>query len=122
MDAALEKPPAMNLLAIARQRTERRIYIAGPMTGLPDLNFPAFEAAAAILRAEGWHVENPSDHGVIFGMKWQDHLRYDIGRLATCAAIYLLPGWSRSKGARLEARIACALGMEFLFAPGAEGV
>ena len=122
MDAAVRTPPAMNLLAIARQRTERRIYVAGPMTGLPDLNFPAFEAAAAILRAEGWHVENPSDHGVVWGLDWQDYLRYDLGRLATCAAIYLLPGWSRSKGAMLEVNIARQLEMTILLAPGAEAV
>ena len=30
------------------------IYISGPITGLPDLNYPAFHAAAAELRALGW--------------------------------------------------------------------
>ena len=28
-----------------------RIYIAGPMSGLPDLNYPAFNAMAERLRA-----------------------------------------------------------------------
>lgn len=30
-----------------------KIYIAGPMTGLPDLNFPAFHNEARRLRMQG---------------------------------------------------------------------
>ena len=29
------------------------VYISGPMTGLPEFNYPAFFAKAAELRAEG---------------------------------------------------------------------
>lgn len=99
---------------------ERRIYVAGPMTGLPDLNFPAFNAMAAKLRAEGWHVENPAEHGVVNGAEWADYLRFDIGLLASCEAIMLLPGWSKSKGANLEVHIARQLGMPIKLAEGAE--
>ena len=42
----------------------RRIYIAGPMTGIPEHNYPAFHAAVAKLRAEGYAVTSPADlHG-----------------------------------------------------------
>src|SRR5690606_26470176 len=41
--------------------TMKRIYIAGPMTGLPDLNFPAFHAEAARLRSRGVDVVNPAE-------------------------------------------------------------
>lgn len=104
------------LLAPARRN---RIYIAGPMTGLPDFNFPAFNAKAAELRAQSWHVENPADHGVVKGAAWEDYLAYDLTRLGTCGAIYLLPGWDLSKGAVLEHHIAQVLGMEVLYAPNA---
>lgn len=102
------------------QDRKMRVYIAGPMTGLPEFNFPAFNAAAAQMRAEGWHVENPADHGHVHGAEWADYLRYDITRLATCEMIMLLPGWSKSKGANLEVTIARQLGMPIKLAEGAE--
>lgn len=108
-----------HIIELAKSRG-KRLYIAGPMTGYPEFNFPAFNAAAATMRAEGWHVENPAEHGIVDGAEWGDYLRYDIGRLATCEAIMLLPGWSRSKGAGLEVTIARQLGMPIMLARGAE--
>lgn len=35
-------------------------YLSGPMTGLPDLNRPAFDAAARLLRGKGLTVYNPA--------------------------------------------------------------
>lgn len=97
-----------------------RIYVAGPMTGYPDLNFPAFHTAAAQLREQGWHVENPADHGEVPGAEWADYMHVDVAMLASCGAIYLLPGWSKSRGGSVEAMLAHWLGMEFHFAEGAE--
>ena len=37
-----------------------RIYIAGPMSGLPDFNYPAFNQAEQRLLALGYEVENPA--------------------------------------------------------------
>lgn len=104
-------------LASARSN---RVYVAGPMSGLPGLNFPAFNAAAEALRAQGWHVENPADHGEVAGATWADYMHSDVCMLASCSAIHLLPGWSKSRGATLEANIAAALGMQFQYAEGAE--
>ncbi|UNM22861.1 DUF4406 domain-containing protein [Pseudomonas sp. ArH3a] len=97
-----------------------RVYIAGPMTGIADYNFPAFNVMADKMRAAGWHVENPADHGLVPGADWADYLRYDISCLASCEAIILLPGWTASRGARLEVSIAKELGVVFMFADGAE--
>lgn len=88
----------------------RRIYIAGPMTGLPDLNYPQAEA----LRAVGYHAENPAEHGIVEHAEWADYLRYDLGRMVTCESIFLLPGWEKSNGARLEVSVAKALGLVFI--------
>lgn len=88
-----------------------RIYIAGPMSGLPDLNFPAFHAAAAQLRASGYDAVNPAEINADPNAGWEDCMRADIAQLVTCKAIALLPGWEKSRGARLEAHIADQLGM-----------
>lgn len=100
----------------------KRVYIAGPMTGIADYNFPAFNERAAQLRADGWHVENPAEHGIVEGADWADYLRHDIARIATCDTIMLLPGWSKSKGAKLEVHIAQQIGMAILLSDGAEPV
>jgi hypothetical protein len=97
-----------------------RIYIAGPMTGFPLLNFPAFHAAAVDWRAKGWHVENPAEINPDPTAQWIDCMRADIPRLVTCDAIYLLPGWKLSRGARIEAHIARELGFAVHEAPGVE--
>lgn len=44
-----------------------RIYISGPMTGCPDLNRPAFDAAEKRLAAQGHFVINPHDLSAQFG-------------------------------------------------------
>jgi len=106
-------------VTLARQR-KMRIYIAGPMTGIEDYNFPAFNAMAAQLRSVGWHVENPAEHGIVDGADWADYLRYDISRLSTCEAMMLLRGWSASKGAQLEVSIAKKIGIVVMFADDAE--
>lgn len=83
-----------------------KIYLAGPMTGLPELNFPAFHALAAKLRARGIHVVNPAEINPDHSMPWAECMRRDIAQLCTCNAIALLPGWKTSKGATLENHIA----------------
>lgn len=88
----------------------KRVYISGPMTGKPDLNFPAFHAKAAELRAQGLDVVNPAEFGEGEGLQWADYMRKDIKALMDCNAIHMLPEWRASKGARLEHHIAVQLG------------
>jgi hypothetical protein len=92
----------------------KRIYIVGPMTGLPELNFPAFYAAAEKLRATGFDVVNPAEINADPDMGWTECMRRDITELVTCSGIFLLPGHERSRGASLELLIARALDMSVL--------
>jgi hypothetical protein len=94
--------------------TRHRIYVAGPMTGLHQLNFPAFHAESARLRALGHEVINPAELNPDPCMTWHDCMRRDIAALVTCSAIRLLPGWQDSKGATLEHHIADRLGLLIL--------
>lgn len=89
-----------------------RIYLAGPMTGLPEFNYPAFHAEAARLRQLGYHVENPAENNAPADTTWSGYLRLALTQLIACEAIALLPGWDKSKGARLEYHVASELGMQ----------
>ena len=88
-----------------------RVYISGPMTGMPDLNFPAFHRAASQLRAAGFEVVNPADINPDVGADWQQCLRADIVALMACDTLALLPGWEASQGAHLELHIAHRVGI-----------
>lgn len=88
-----------------------KLYLAGPMTGYKDLNHPLFHAETARLRALGYTIINPAEINGDQTAKWEDCMRQDIAQLVTCAGIALLPMWTTSKGARLEAYIATQLGL-----------
>lgn len=90
---------------------KQRVYIAGPMTGIPELNFPAFHRAASSLRESGYTVINPAEINPDPNAKWEACMREDIAQLVTCDAIALLPGWQKSRGASLEQHIAKQLGL-----------
>jgi hypothetical protein len=95
-----------------------RIYVAGPMTGYPELNFNAFHAEAARLRAAGHDVVNPAEINPDKAKTWKECMRSDIAHLVTCDAVQLLPGWENSRGALIEERLARDLGM-LVLQPGA---
>jgi hypothetical protein len=88
----------------------KKIYLAGPMTGLPSHNFPAFHAEAARLRKLGYEVVNPAELNQTPGT-WLECMRIDICQLVLCDGLVVLPGWDRSTGARLEHHIAMTLGL-----------
>lgn len=90
-----------------------RLYISGPMTGYPDFNYPAFEAAAARLREAGFEVVSPHEVNPADGVEhaWEWYLRRDIVALMECDGVVVLPGWEKSKGARVETDLAGVLGM-----------
>jgi hypothetical protein len=88
------------------------LYVSGPMSGIKDLNFPAFIAAAEALRRAGYAVVNPVDLNPDPKAEWKACMRADIKALVDCDAVATLPGWKESRGAWLETRIANGLGME----------
>lgn len=90
----------------------KRIYISGPMTGLPDNNYPAFHAAAKKLRAMGYDVVNPAENGLPKDTTWQAHMRADIMAMMTCNEVVCLPEWSDSRGAIIEVQLAISVGIK----------
>lgn len=87
-----------------------RVYLSGPMTGLPELNYPAFRFHAERLRGYGFTVTSPHELNPI-GRNWYLCMVIDLWHLLKCDAIQLLPGWQRSTGARLELALALLRGL-----------
>ena len=102
-----------------------RYYVAGPMTGYPAHNFPAFDAARDRLGAEGHDVITPADIDRGFGIdgtaerydpsELRRVFRADIDAVFGADAIYMLRGWEASRGARAEHAVAVWLGKELLY-------
>lgn len=88
-----------------------RIYISGPMTGIKDFNFPAFNGAACALRCAGYDVVNPAEINPDGSKPWSECLRSDIKALCDCDTIVMLDGWENSAGAHLEMHIAHRVGI-----------
>jgi hypothetical protein len=107
------------------------VYIAGPMRGLPDCNFPAFDAARDRIATAGHIAVSPADHDRDLGIVptlGPDEMerrfvqlegwRWDIEQVADCDAVYMLRGWESSTGARAEHAIAVWLHKEIWYESG----
>lgn len=92
---------------------DKKYYLAGPMSGYPDFNFPLFHKVLALLRGVGMVIIPPVDiEGSMEGVKpdertWAEFLAADVALIAgetnRIDGIVFLPQWSKSRGARLEA-------------------
>tara|TARA_R100000234_G_C4938248_1_gene151724 strand:+ start:104 stop:490 length:387 start_codon:yes stop_codon:yes gene_type:complete len=118
-----------------REMRKPTIYVAGPMRGYKDYNYPAFDERSELLREQGWNVINPADMDRadekpnISGpmefdpeANYEDHefmrqaLKRDMVALCDdCTAIYMLNGWEKSKGANAEKALAVALGLDVYY-------
>lgn len=88
-----------------------RIYVIGPVSGVEELNAPAFEGARARLAEAGYVPLVPHDF-VSADADWQRAMRISLETIAKADGIALLDGWRDSRGARIEERIARELGIE----------
>ncbi len=91
------------------------LYLSGPMSGIPEYNFPAFNAAAYNWRQRGYTVLNPAEgFDGDTSLPRSTYIRRDIEHLLRAEMVACLPGWERSKGARLEVAIARELELEIV--------
>lgn len=91
-----------------------KIYISGKITGTTDYK-ERFARAEEMLKSRGHEVVNPchiDDGGET--KPWEWYMKRCIPLLTECDGIYLLKGWSESRGARLEWMVAKGLGMNVL--------
>ena len=102
----------------------RSAYLAGPMRGIEDYNFPEFRKQTAWLRGKGWKVFSPAerdendptiDHTEDVagwtGSRGLDYfMSYDLRAVCETDVVICLPGWEDSQGARLETVTAVEVG------------
>lgn len=106
--------------------TGKRMYLAGPMSGYPDYNFPAFFKYAAELRAKGHFVFSPAENDyALYGPDFLEHperatyakcLEDDLRWICRYAeVIALMPGWEKSSGVKVEKALADVLKLEIIY-------
>ena len=86
------------------------VYLSGPMTGLPDFNYPAFNREARIQAGHGRIVLNPASTIGLDSWEWADWMRAALKLQMEADVVHMLPGWRKSPGARIEHRLALILG------------
>ena len=119
-----------------KDNDNKRIYLAGPMRGLPNHNFPLFYQASGMLEMWGYTVINPAKMDIEDGRaEWnwntneiildnsftiENALARDFREILDCKAIVLLPGWEASEGAQKELEFALAIGLQAFVYTGAD--
>ena len=97
----------------------KKIYISGKVTGLPKGRVKKkFKDAEEWLRLEGFIPVNPTVMEDNPGLDYEDYMHVCLAMLDVCDAIYMLPDWGDSPGARRELKHAELEGKEIMW--GAE--
>ena len=116
------------------RKRKATIYIAGPMRGYEDYNYPAFDDRASMLEGAGWDIVNPAaldrqqgkpmSNPMAFSpdTNYEDHefmrmaLKRDMVAICDeCTAIYMMRDWENSKGANAEWHLAKAMGLDIFY-------
>lgn len=110
--------------------TPHSFYLAGPMTGIPKFNFPAFDSAAAELRDQGYEITSPAElddpstreaalaspdgapgSGAANDETYGTFLARDVKLVIDDVdGVVVIDDWFKSRGARIEVFTAATMG------------
>lgn len=89
-----------------------KAYLAGPMAGYPDHNWPLFKRVTTFLRSRKYTVFCATESGGNPALTYLESLKLSLIHMLQADTILLLPGWEKSRGATLELLLASALEYE----------
>lgn len=115
-------------------------YLAGPMSGIPQFNYPEFHRIAAELRDAGYSIISPAEQDspemqkaalassdglvdgqmpvdgpgiVMAGENWGQVMARDVRLIFDyCDGVIVMNGWEKSRGSRLEVFVANLTGRD----------
>lgn len=101
-----------------------KIYLSGPISKDPNAK-AKFERVQKQLQ-KGWHdieVINPFEVGAELEaegrqVSWEEYMKVDLKAILSADLVLMLTGWRRSRGARLERRIAKAVRIPIAYQVG----
>lgn len=92
------------------------VYIAGPMSGKPLYNYPAFYSLAGLVeKIFGCKVLNPARQPD--GLTYEEYMQRALRDVNEATAVIMLNGWSESRGACQEWNRASDLRLKIYYEP-----
>lgn len=92
-----------------------KVYISGAITNNPNAKSQFIKAKQTILDLDKNYIfispmDLPHDHD----KSWKSHMKEDITALMQCDAIYMIAGWEKSIGAKIEHDLAQGLNYKII--------
>ena len=93
-----------------------RVYISGPITGVPDY-MDKFAEAEKELKEKSYTVVNPAkiNYGMPEDVTYEEYMYIDTSLIELCDAIYMIRGWEMSRGANREYGYALGKGKTIIY-------
>jgi hypothetical protein len=93
-----------------------KIYISGAITNNPNAKAQFDKAKKTLLELnKGYEPISPMDLPHEHDQSWNAFMREDIKAMIDCQGIYLIEGWTTSKGARIEKELAQSLDFKIIY-------
>jgi hypothetical protein len=96
----------------------KKIYISGKISGLEESvytkNFKDAEVYLMTLNPQN-EIINPLNIKPNGELTWENYMKADLKEMLDCDCIYMLKGWTLSKGAIIEHNLAYELKLEIIY-------
>ena len=93
-----------------------KIYLSGKISGTDiEKTRQRFKKWQIYFEMQGNNVINPFEIHNGGVKNWNEYMKKDIAELMKCDTIFMMIGWSKSKGALLEFHIANELGFKVIY-------